>query len=149
MKIKVINGPNLNMLGQRNVMIYGNQSYEELEAMIKDYCLRHNISVNLIQSNCEGVIIDEIHDVLKNNYDGLIINPGAYTHYSYAIRDALEILNCIVIEVHISKLNEREAFRKISVIKDVVTHAIIGKGLNGYIEAIKIVVESIKDRQNG
>lgn len=141
MKIKVINGPNLNMLSYRNIYHYGKSTYDELVQLINNYCQKLQIDVNIIQSNHEGVIIDEIHKTILEQYDGLIINPGAYTHYSYAIRDALEMLTCPIVEVHLSNIYNREAFRSINVIKDVVSHSIINKGVDGYIEAIKYLLE--------
>ncbi len=144
MKIKIINGANLNMLGIREVSVYGNSSYQDLEKMICDYCLENQIECELFVSNHEGKIIDEIHDAYYKHIDALIINPGAYTHYSYAIRDALQILTCLKIEVHISDIFNREPFRKTSVINEVCHHSIIGKGLEGYIEAIKYAYQNFK-----
>lgn len=141
MKIKIINGANLNMLGKREVNIYGIQTYNDLEKMISAFCLERNIHCDCFVSNFEGEIIEAIHDTYLNHYDALIINPGAFTHYSYAIRDALEILTCLKIEVHISDINHREAFRKINVINEMCDHSIIGKGLNGYLEAIKYILK--------
>ncbi|HEY8364364.1 MAG TPA: type II 3-dehydroquinate dehydratase, partial [Haloplasmataceae bacterium] len=136
-----INGPNLNMLGIRNPGIYGNITYQDLETMIKVFCKENHIHVDMVVSNYEGEIVEAIHDTYFNKYDALIINPGALTHYSIAIRDALEILNCLKIEVHISDIYNRESFRKTNVIRDVCDYSIIGKGLDGYLEAIKIVMQ--------
>ena len=144
MKIKIINGANLNMLGIREVDIYGTCDYDSLVTMIKKYCLDKNIEVDIIQSNYEGKIIEEIHNVYFDKYDALIINPGAFTHYSYAIFDALKILKCLVVEVHITNINSRENFRKVNVIKDATSYSIIGKGINGYIDAINYVIENHK-----
>jgi len=140
MKILIINGPNLNMLGYRNPEIYGNKTLKDLEDMIKAYCLEHNIECSFIQSNYEGALIDAIHDAYFKKYDGVVINPGALGHYSYALRDALEILTCLKIEVHISNIQEREAFRRISVISEVCDKTISGKGLVGYLEAINLLL---------
>lgn len=139
MKIRIINGPNLNMLGFRNQDIYGNRTLKDLEELIKSYCLEKNIECDFMQSNHEGVLIDAIHESFFHNYDGIVINPGALGHYSFALRDALEILSCPKIEVHISNIYERETFRKISVISEVCDGTICGKGFEGYIEAIKLI----------
>ncbi len=144
MKIKIINGANLNMLGFRNPDIYGKSNINDLEHEIKTFCKSNNIDCDFLLSNFEGEIIEAIHDAFLKKYDGLVINPGAFTHYSYAIRDALEILECVKVEVHISDINKREDFRKSSVIRDVCDHSIIGKGYSGYIEAIKYIVEHKK-----
>lgn len=142
MRIKIINGANLNMLGVRNQSIYGNKSYKDLANLIEKYCLEKNIKFEIFTSNFEGKIIEAIHKAYFDKIDGLIINPGAFTHYSYAIRDALEILDCLKIEVHISNIKKREPFRQINVISDVVDHTIIGKGIDGYLEAIDLLIKS-------
>lgn len=144
MKIKIINGPNLNMLGIRNVNIYGENSYLDLEKMINKYCLEKNITYDIIQSNYEGKIIEAIHNAYYEDVDSLIINPGAFTHYSYAIRDALEILKCLVIEVHISDIYHREDFRKVNLISDVVSYSVVGRGIHGYLDAIKYSLDYYK-----
>ena len=138
MNILVINGPNLNMLGIRDKNIYGDKSYSYLVKMIKDYAKKNKIKVKCVQSNYEGKIIDYIHKSLFK-FDGIIINAGAYTHYSYAIKDALNCVNIPKVEVHISNIYEREDFRKVSVIKDECIASIIGKGFNGYLEAIDLL----------
>ena len=106
-KIMIINGPNLNLLGIREPGVYGDQSYSDLEAYIEDYAEKIGVEATVLQSNCEGEIVDFIHHAL-GNYDGIIINPGAYTHYSYAIHDALSSINIPAIEVHISNIHNRE-----------------------------------------
>ena len=106
-KIMIINGPNLNLLGIREPGVYGDQSYSDLEAYIEDYAEKIGDEATVLQSNSEGEIIDFIHHAL-GNYDGIIINPGAYTHYSYAIHDALSSINIPAIEVHISNIHNRE-----------------------------------------
>ena len=134
-KILFINGPNLNLLGEREQSQYGTITYEEL----KDICLKKsnelNIKLEFIQSNIEGEIVTWIQKA-KENYDGVIINAAAFTHTSVAIRDALQIFNKSKIEVHISNIYNREEFRKKSLISDVVDGGIFGLGSNGYILAI-------------
>ena len=135
MNILVINGPNLNMLGVRDKNIYGNNTYKDLVKLIKDYAKEKNVKVKCVQSNYEGKIIDYIHKSI-GKFDAIIINAGAYTHYSYAIKDALNLVKIPKVEVHISNIYEREDFRKISVIKDECDYSIIGQGIKGYLLAI-------------
>jgi 3-dehydroquinate dehydratase-2 len=138
MNILVINGPNLNMLGIRDKNIYGDKSYKDLVRLIKDYCKKNNVKVKCVQSNYEGKIIDYIQKSL-NKVDGIVINAGAYTHYSIAIKDALNSVKIKCVEVHISNIYEREDFRRVSVIKDECIASIVGKGFDGYLEAIDIL----------
>ena len=141
MKILVINGPNLNFLGIREKNIYGNQDYNSLISMIEDKCKKDGIEVECYQSNHEGAIIDKLQEAYFNGTDGIVINPGAYTHYSYAIHDALKSLeNIIKVEIHISDINSREEFRKISVTAPACHKQIYGHGFDGYIEAIDYIV---------
>ncbi len=120
-KILVIHGPNLNMLGIRNKKVYGDITLETIDKMVKQKGKELGIEVETFQSNYEGDIIDKIH-IAKDYYDGVIINPGAYTHYSIAIRDALEILDIPIIEVHLTNIYKREEFRQKSVIAPVCMH---------------------------
>lgn len=135
MNILVINGPNLNMLGERDKNIYGNNTYKDLVKSIKDYAKEKSVKVKCVQSNYEGKIIDYIHKSI-GKFDAIIINAGAYTHYSYAIKDALNLVKIPKVEVHISNIYEREEFRKISVIKDECDYSIVGQGIKGYLLAI-------------
>lgn len=142
MRILVINGPNLNFLGIREKTIYGNENYEYLVNMIEDYCKEKNIEVECYQSNHEGAIIDKIQEAYFNGTNGIVINPGAYTHYSYAIRDALASVTTFPkIEIHISDVNSREEFRHISVTEPACDGQIVGQGLKGYLMAIDMIVE--------
>ncbi|MGE4571462.1 MAG: type II 3-dehydroquinate dehydratase [Candidatus Izemoplasmatales bacterium] len=140
MNILIVNGPNLNLIGKREISIYGHNSYKVLVQYIKKYAKVHHLSVKIYQSNHEGKIIDYIQKKQKN-YHAIIINPGALTHYSYAIRDCLSAFSLKKIEVHLSNIYEREDFRKKSVIKDVVDMSIVGKGFDSYIEAIDILIK--------
>lgn len=137
--IRIINGPNINFLGIREKSIYGDFSYNEVVDYIVNYGKSKNIKLNIFQSNSEGAIIDEIQNCYFEKVDGIVINPGAYTHYSYAIRDAISSVMIPTVEIHISNIYEREDFRKISVIKDVCIKQIYGKGIEGYIEAIDYI----------
>ena len=143
MNILVINGPNLNMLGIRDSNIYGNTRYKELVKMIKNHCKLKNIKVKCVQSNYEGKIVDIIQKSI-NKYQGIIINGGAYTHYSIAIKDALNLVKIPKVEVHISNIYEREDFRKVNYIKDECFVSIVGKGVNGYLEAIDLLINEMK-----
>lgn len=135
-KVLVINGPSINMLGIREVDIYGKTTYKDLIKLIKLEAKANNIKVKCVQSNYEGKIIDYIQKA-HNKFDGIIINPGAYSHTSYAIRDAIASINVKAVEVHISDVLNREPFRANLVISDVCAKTIIGKGINGYLEALK------------
>ncbi|MCR5420303.1 MAG: type II 3-dehydroquinate dehydratase [Lachnospiraceae bacterium] len=136
MRIKVINGPNLNLLGIREPDIYGKVTYKDLVEQIKKYGEDHNIDIEVLQSNHEGDLVDMIQECLYNT-DGIVINPGAYTHTSIALLDALKAVNIPAIEVHISEVDKRENFRQISYIRKACTETISGHGINGYMEAIE------------
>lgn len=136
----VINGPNLNALGQREPDIYGNVSLKNLEDELKDFGEESDFAVACFQSNYEGQIIDWIHDAPKQ-YQGIVINPGAYTHYSYAIRDALASIDLPVVEVHLSNIHKRENFRHQSVTAPVVAGQIVGLGFKGYHFALRFLLE--------
>ena len=135
MKILVINGPNLNMLGVREKELYGDKTYKALIKKIKEHAKSKGVKVNCYQSNYEGAIVTKIQKAL-NRYDGIVINPGAYTHTSVAILDALKAVDIPTVEVHITKVEEREEYRKISFVKEFATRTITGKGFDGYLEAI-------------
>ena len=145
MRILVLNGPNMNLLGIREPSVYGVVSYQKMLDTIYDYGRKNNVEVRCFQSNHEGAIVDMIHNAYRQRYDGLIINPAAYTHTSIAIRDALKAVNIPTVEIHMSDVNEREEFRKIDYIKDVVKHSIVGHGVNGYLEAVDYLKNLLKD----
>lgn len=135
MKILIINGPNLNMLGIREPDKYGNETLEEINGKIKKYCDEKNISAEFYQSNIEGEIINKIHSA-RGNFDGIVLNAAAFTHYSYAIRDAIPIAEMPVVEVHLTNIHSREEFRHKSVIAPVCMGQICGFGSNSYILAV-------------
>lgn len=139
--IKVINGVNLNMLGIREPNIYGDKSYSALEQYIEECARELNIYVSVVQFNHEGDIVDEIQSCL-NKYDGIIINPGAYTHTSVAIADALKAVNIPVVEVHLSDVDSRESFRKISYIAPIAIKTIKGHGFEGYKMALNEFIDN-------
>lgn len=141
MKIRVINGPNLNLLGLREPAIYGSQNYQSLCEMIKEYAKEKGIEVELMQSNHEGDLVDMIQSAY-GNVDGIVINPGAYTHTSIAILDAAKAVSIPMVEVHISKVDEREAFRQVSYIRNACMATISGEGTKGYLMAIDTLMNA-------
>ncbi|MFR2831397.1 MAG: type II 3-dehydroquinate dehydratase [Finegoldia magna] len=142
MKLYIINGPNLNMLGIREPEIYGKLTLQDIESKIKLYCAKNQIDVEFYQSNHEGEIVDIIQSAYKKA-DGIIINPAAYTHTSVAILDALKAVDVDTVEVHLSDVDEREDFRKLSYVSLFAKKVIKGKGADGYIEAIDFFLNRI------
>ena len=142
MKLYIINGPNLNMLGIREPEIYGKLTLQAIESKINLYCAKNQIDVEFYQSNHEGEIVDIIQSAYKKA-DGIIINPAAYTHTSVAILDALKAVNVDTVEVHLSDVDEREDFRKFSYVSLFAKKVIKGKGADGYIEAIDFFLNRI------
>ena len=140
MNILVLNGPNLNLLGEREPKIYGNDTLEELMMRLETSSDGRNHKFKFYQSNHEGNLIDAIHDE-RQWANGMIINPGALSHYSYAIRDAISSTSIPTVEVHLSHIMDREDFRKISVIKDVCISQVYGLGKKSYLEGLKILNE--------
>ena len=143
MKIFVINGPNINMLGIREPEIYGSKTYNDLEEFILEVFDSAEVTGEIFQSNHEGEIIDQIQEAL-GWADGIVINPGAYTHTSIAIADALRAIEIPTVEVHLSDTDKREDFRKISYVEAVAVKTIKGKGFEGYKEAIDFLAEEWK-----
>lgn len=141
MKLLIINGPNLNFLGIREKEIYGQQDYDYLLQIIEEKAKELQCQVEVFQSNHEGALIDRIQDAYSDGTEGIIINPGAYTHYSYAIHDALASVTMPKVEIHISDINAREEFRKVSVTAPACDHQIVGKGLPGYLLAMEWMVK--------
>ena len=140
MKLLVVNGPNLNMLGVREPEIYGNGTYDDLCALIAAHCREKGIGVRFFQSNHEGALVDAIQSAL-GTADGIVINPGAYTHTSVALLDAVKAVGLPVVEVHISDPDKREDFRKISFIRLGCVKTIKGRGFRGYLDAVDYLAE--------
>ena len=140
MKIIIVNGPNLNLLGEREPEIYGSETLNQINEWIKNHDVCQGIDLEFFQSNSEGAIIDFIHSKRKE-VQYLVINPGALTHYSYALRDAIVGTEMKAVEVHLSDIHNRENFRKISVIKSICLSQIVGEGKQGYIKAIQHILE--------
>ena len=143
MKIYIINGPNLNMLGIREPNLYGKTGYAELVKMIKAHCAKIGVEPVIYQSNHEGDLVDKIQEAYFEGADGIVINPGAYTHTSIAILDAVKATSLPTVEVHISAVESREDFRQISYIRLAAKKTITGHGIDGYIEAIDFLKEGI------
>ena len=141
MKIYLLNGPNLNMLGIREPDIYGKESYASLLELVSGHAEKLGIELVCYQSNHEGDLVDKIQEAYFEKADGIVINPGAYTHTSIALLDAVKSVAIPTVEVHISKVDEREAFRQISYIGMACVKTITGMGLNGYVEAINYLYE--------
>lgn len=140
MKILVLNGPNINMLGIREPDIYGRETYDDLCRKIKKYAKEKGVEVKLFQSNHEGDLVDEIQ-AAYNKYDGIVINPAAYTHTSVALLDAVKAVGIKTVEVHISDVGSREDFRQTSYIRKAAVATVSGLGTDGYLKAIDILVE--------
>jgi 3-dehydroquinate dehydratase-2 len=132
----VLHGPNLNLLGERDPKLYGAQTLEELNRLIEEQARRWGVEVEFFQSNHEGALIDRLHEA-RHRVDGVLINPGALTHYSYALRDAIEAVGLPAVEVHLSDIHAREEFRRISVIAPVCLAQVSGKGAQSYVEGLE------------
>ena len=141
MKLLVVNGPNLNLLGIREPDIYGKHTYQDLIDKIKDYAEQGGDEVAFFQSNHEGALVDAIQQAYFDGVEGIVINPAAYTHTSVALLDALKAVSIPAVEVHISAVNEREAFRQVSYVRQAAVACVTGKGFDGYLEAIDILRE--------
>lgn len=145
MKLFIINGPNLNMLGLREPEHYGSTNYKQLVEMITDYCSKQGVEAVCKQSNHEGDLVDFIQAAYFEGADGIVINPGAYTHTSIAILDAVKSVKLPTVEVHISKVEEREDFRQVSYIRAACVKTITGHGVNGYLEGVDYFVSGMND----
>ncbi|MBQ4140259.1 MAG: type II 3-dehydroquinate dehydratase [Clostridia bacterium] len=146
MKILVLNGPNINMLGIREPTIYGKENYASLIAKIQNYANERGIELKILQSNHEGVLVDAIQESYKK-VDGIVFNPAAYTHTSVALLDALKAVGTPTVEVHISDVSKREDFRQISYVREACIATISGHGTDGYLEAIDLLVEHKKSKK--
>ena len=140
MKIYVLNGPNLNMLGMREPEHYGEKTYAELVSIVEKYCSEHGVDVEFFQSNHEGALVDRIQEAYFKGIDGIVINPGAYTHTSIALLDAIKAVMIPTVEVHISDLSLREDFRQVSYIRAACIKTISGHGIKGYTEAVDAII---------
>lgn len=146
MKLLILNGPNLNLLGIREPAIYGRETYADLCARIRAHADARGIEVRLVQSNHEGALVDAIQEAYFDSFDGIVLNPGAYTHTSIALLDALKGVGLPAIEVHISDPDTREDFRHISFVRAACIGTIKGHGTNGYLEAIDRLIAHLEDK---
>ena len=146
MKILVLNGPNINMLGIREPEIYGHKTYSDLLNIITDHASKKGVEVTFSQSNHEGDLVDAIQQAYFNGVDGVVFNPAAYTHTSVAIADAVRSVMIPTVEVHISEISKREDFRQISYIRAAAVRTICGHGLDGYNEAIDFLIDYIGEK---
>ena len=144
MKILVINGPNLNFLGIREPAVYGRETYQDLLDKLAAYAEAHGVTVETYQSNHEGCLVDRIQEAYFQKIDGIVINPGAYTHTSIALLDAVKSVGIPTVEVHISKVEEREDFRQISYIRAACLATITGHGTDGYTEALDLLTHHLQ-----
>lgn len=147
MKILVMNGPNLNLLGVREPDIYGKETYETLIKKIKAHADERGVEVAFVQSNHEGALVDEIHRAFFEGWDGIVINPGAYTHTSIALLDAVKATKMPTVEIHISDPDTREDFRHVSYIRAACIATVAGHGTNGYLEALDLLIEHLHTSQ--
>lgn len=143
MKFLVLNGPNINMLGLREPAIYGRKTYQDLLSMVEEHAKEIGVEVLFYQSNHEGSLVDRIQQAYEENIDGIIFNPAAYTHTSIALLDALKAVGIPTVEVHISKVEEREDFRQVSYVRKACIKTITGHGLKGYVEALDELVKQL------
>ncbi|HYR55244.1 MAG TPA: type II 3-dehydroquinate dehydratase [Myxococcaceae bacterium] len=145
MKILVLHGPNLNLLGERKPEVYGTTRLAELNALLRKHALELGVELRIFQSNHEGALIDKLH-AQRRWAQGAVINPGALTHYSYALRDAIEAVQLRTYEVHLSNIHARESWRRVSVLAEVVEGQIVGKGIDSYREALERLARPLPGR---
>lgn len=141
----LMNGPNLDMLGVREPQVYGSQTLADLEEKVRTYAEEKGVQLDCFQSNHEGALVDRLHEA-HGTIDGIIYNPGAHTHYSYALRDAVDGIDVPVVEVHISDVDAREPFRAVSVIAPACVAQVKGRGFQGYLDAVDLLMEGIEGR---
>lgn len=148
MKILVLHGPNLNLLGTREPHIYGKDTLEDINARLRERAARDNIELRIVQTNHEGVMVDELHRARTDGFDGVLLNPGALTHYSYALRDAIAAIEKPVVEVHLSNIFKREEFRHRSVITAVCVGHIVGFGWRSYLLGLEGLIQHLREKQS-
>ena len=147
MKLLVLNGPNLNLLGIREPSLYGSNSYADLVKLVSEYANEKGIEVSFFQSNSEGALVDALHKAYFDKIDGIVFNPAAYTHTSVALLDALKAIGIPTVEVHISDVSRREDFRQISYIRQAVIATIAGHGFAGYCEAVDLLLAHLQTKE--
>jgi 3-dehydroquinate dehydratase-2 len=145
MKILVLHGPNLNLLGAREPEIYGRETLEDINAKLSEHAALDNVELRIVQSNHEGTILDELHRAKAGKFDGVLINPGAFTHYSYALRETIAAIELPAVEVHLSNIHRREGFRHQSVLAAVCVGQVLGFGRYSYILGLDALIRLIHD----
>lgn len=145
MKFLVLNGPNLNLLGIREPEIYGHETYEDLVALMRAHAEKRGVTVEFFQSNHEGALVDAIQNAYFSGVDGIVFNPAAYTHTSIALADAVKAVGIPVVEVHISDVDAREPYRRVSYLSPVAIHTVKGRGFAGYAEAMDVLIDRAKE----
>lgn len=145
MKILVLNGPNLNLLGIREPEIYGHETYEDLVALVRAHAEKRGVTVEFFQSNHEGALVDAIQNAYFSGVDGIVFNPAAYTHTSIALADAVKAVGIPVVEVHISDVDAREPYRRVSYLSPVAIHTVKERGFAGYTEAMDVLIDRAKE----
>ncbi|MDD6154677.1 MAG: type II 3-dehydroquinate dehydratase [Eubacteriales bacterium] len=143
MKFMVMNGPNLNMLGIREPEIYGKDTYEDLKALVRAAADERGVEVEFYQSNHEGDLVDKIQEAFMRHFDGIVINPAAYTHTSVALLDAVKAAKLPTVEVHISDVSKRDDFRQVSYIREACVATVMGRGFQGYVDAMDILIDKL------
>jgi 3-dehydroquinate dehydratase-2 len=144
-KILVLHGPNLNLLGTREPEVYGRETLDDINVRLREVAAQHNVELRCVQSNHEGVLIDELHRARAENLHGVLINPGAFTHYSYALRDAIAAIALPAVEVHLSNVHKREEFRHRSVLAAVCVGQVLGFGWQSYLLGLEGLIAYIKN----
>lgn len=144
MKILVLHGPNLNLLGTREPAVYGKETLDDINTHLRERAARDNVELRIVQSNHEGVLIDELHRARADGFDGMLINPGALTHYSYALRDAIAAIEKPTVEVHLSNVHKREEFRHRSVLAAVCVGQVLGFGWRSYLLGLEGLIDHLK-----
>ncbi len=146
MKILVLNGPNLNLLGVREPSLYGNETYDDLLSLTRKHASEKGVEISFFQSNSEGALVDALHQAYFDKVDGIVFNPAAYTHTSIALLDALKAVGIPTVEVHISDVSKREAYRQVSYVREAAIATVMGRGFSGYCDAIDLLIDRLQQK---
>lgn len=146
MKFLVLNGPNLNLLGVREPSLYGNQTYDALLSLVRKHASERGVEVSFFQSNSEGALVDALHQAYFDKVDGIVFNSAAYTHTSIALLDALKAIGIPTVEVHISDVSRREAYRQVSYVREAAIATVMGRGFRGYCDAIDLLIDYLQQK---
>ncbi len=146
MKFLILNGPNLNLLGVREPTLYGKETYEDLLSLIGAHARERGVEVSFFQSNSEGALVDALHRAYFDKIDGIVFNPAAYTHTSIALLDAIKAIGIPTVEVHISDVSKREAYRQVSYVREAAIATVMGRGFRGYCDAIDLLIDYLQQK---